>query len=179
MKMNKNAIVTELDNGFIIDSETGEILYDIDKVNDMINDNYTTDEDGNEIVLDDAPYYFEFKGQDITNPFMDSSYRFEVDPVEYYGDAFLNSCFCKVDNKDSKNNTEKDASAESIKVVVSKEFEDSMMEKFLKDNDESTVNEEDVKEEITAAVQEYIDRRTSSIAEFVQEYLESTQSGRD
>lgn len=36
--------------------------------------------------------YFESEpGQNIINPFLSECMRFEVDPVEYYGDAFMNS----------------------------------------------------------------------------------------
>ena len=34
---------------------------------------------------------FEFDGMYITDAFMDETGRFEVDPVEYYGEAYLNS----------------------------------------------------------------------------------------
>ena len=38
---------------------------------------------------------FDFKGVAIIDPFMDESSTQEVDPVKYYGDAFLNSDFAK------------------------------------------------------------------------------------
>jgi hypothetical protein len=34
---------------------------------------------------------FEFEGTYITDPSMDETGRFEVDPIEYYGQAYLNS----------------------------------------------------------------------------------------
>ena len=39
---------------------------------------------------------FEFEGIDIINPFLDEMGTDEVDPVEYYGEAFLNSDFMKI-----------------------------------------------------------------------------------
>lgn len=38
---------------------------------------------------------FEWHGSSITDPFYDESSVNPVDPVEYYGDAFLNSPFAK------------------------------------------------------------------------------------
>ena len=39
---------------------------------------------------------FEFDGMSIINPFLDYTGMFEVDPVEEYGDSFLNSDFLKM-----------------------------------------------------------------------------------
>lgn len=100
--MNKTAINTELNDGFVINSDTGEILYSIDDVIDKSQENYFLDDNDEVTVKDDAPYTFEFKGQVITDPFMDESGRFEVEPAEYYGEAFLNSCFCSKINTASK-----------------------------------------------------------------------------
>lgn len=36
---------------------------------------------------------FEFEGFNVHNPFMDVTGRFEVDPIEEYGDSFINSKF--------------------------------------------------------------------------------------
>lgn len=49
----------------------------------------------NEIMLgsEEPIVYFEFEGVAIHDPFTEESGRFEVDPVEYYGEAFLNSAF--------------------------------------------------------------------------------------
>ncbi len=38
---------------------------------------------------------FEFDGVAIINPFTDTEARSEVDPVAFYGEAFLNSAFVK------------------------------------------------------------------------------------
>jgi hypothetical protein len=45
--------------------------------------------DGNEKDL----ISFEFNGIDIINPFINENATKEVDPIEYYGDDFLNSKF--------------------------------------------------------------------------------------
>lgn len=37
--------------------------------------------------------YFVFNGVEVHNPFASECGRFDVDPVEYYGEAFLNSAF--------------------------------------------------------------------------------------
>jgi hypothetical protein len=39
---------------------------------------------------------FEFEGIDIINPFMNENATEEVDPIEYYGDNFLNSEFANI-----------------------------------------------------------------------------------
>ena len=39
---------------------------------------------------------FVYDGIEITNPFVDETDRYSVDPVEYYGEAFLNSDFMKI-----------------------------------------------------------------------------------
>ena len=36
---------------------------------------------------------FSYKEQSIINPVLDETGRFEVDPIEYYGNNFLNSDF--------------------------------------------------------------------------------------
>ena len=38
---------------------------------------------------------FDYKGVTIVDPFMDESCTNDVDPVKYYGDAFLNSDFAR------------------------------------------------------------------------------------
>lgn len=42
--------------------------------------------------------HFDFKGTCIINPFMDEDNRREVDPLAYYGEAFLNSDFMQIPN---------------------------------------------------------------------------------
>lgn len=42
---------------------------------------------------------FEFEGTTIINPFEDETGRFEVNPVEYYGDAFLSSEWSTIMNE--------------------------------------------------------------------------------
>ena len=39
---------------------------------------------------------FDYYGMDITNPFVDESGIYEVDPIEYYGELFLESDFMKL-----------------------------------------------------------------------------------
>lgn len=43
----------------------------------------------------DTLIYFEYQGIDVVNPFMDETSKKVVNPIEYYGDAFLNSDFAK------------------------------------------------------------------------------------
>lgn len=53
-----------------------------------------------ETLLDEDNFIsFEFNGVFITDPFGDEDYTTIVDPVAYYGDAFLNSGFLKLFNK--------------------------------------------------------------------------------
>jgi len=48
----------------------------------------------------DEPYNdeisFEYYGSHIVHPMLDESGSFEVDPIEYYGKAFLNSRFMDI-----------------------------------------------------------------------------------
>ena len=39
---------------------------------------------------------FEFEGFDIVHPMLEESGMYKVDPVEYYGEAFLNSRFVDI-----------------------------------------------------------------------------------
>lgn len=45
----------------------------------------------------DEPFYdeisFEYEGHHIVNPLVDETASYSVDPIEYYGKAFLNSRF--------------------------------------------------------------------------------------
>lgn len=42
---------------------------------------------------------FEYDGIDILNPFVDECDWYEVDPIEYYGELFLNSKFMDLLNE--------------------------------------------------------------------------------
>lgn len=42
---------------------------------------------------------FEYDGIDILNPFVDECDLYEVDPIEYYGELFLNSKFMDLLNE--------------------------------------------------------------------------------
>lgn len=47
-------------------------------------------------------YFFYFRDVCIFNPFVDESYTSEVDPVDYYGDSFINSKFCRFSEDDAR-----------------------------------------------------------------------------
>lgn len=49
---------------------------------------------------------FEFDGVDIINPFYDETGRFEVDPEEYYGEAFLESDWISINVTEIKSGNE-------------------------------------------------------------------------
>lgn len=56
--------------------------------------------EANEKIIDETKdtigcISFEFNGTSITNPFADESSINSVDPIEYYGKAFLESKFMK------------------------------------------------------------------------------------
>lgn len=44
----------------------------------------------------DLKLQFEYENTVISNPFVDECGMYEVDPVEYYGEAFINSDFLKI-----------------------------------------------------------------------------------
>ena len=49
----------------------------------------------NELLINggESEIYFDFEDMAIHNPFVEESGRLPVDPVEYYGKAFLESAF--------------------------------------------------------------------------------------
>ena len=72
-----------------------EVVCKYDTINDFLNDNGDYDYDKNSInLLPDDPKVgkmFVFDGIEITNPLVSECGRFTVDPIEHYGEAYLNS----------------------------------------------------------------------------------------
>lgn len=69
---------------------------DMDKIREIGEKQFEESDETSDPKFEDKCIHFDYQDIVIVNPFTDETGRFEVDPVKYYGDAFLNSDFAKI-----------------------------------------------------------------------------------
>jgi hypothetical protein len=96
-------------------------ILDMDKIREIGEKQFVESGETSDPKFEDKCISFDYKDITIINPFMDETGRFEVDPIKYYGDAFLNSDFAKI-----------------VKLNYFEEPDDDYLDKMIiKDHDDS------------------------------------------
>lgn len=75
-------------------------MLDMDKIREIGQKQMEDSGNTNDPDFDKKCIHFEYQDIRIVDPFTDETGRFEVDPVEYYGEKFLNSDFAKFTKDD-------------------------------------------------------------------------------
>lgn len=69
---------------------------DMDKIRQIGDKQFIESGETDDPNFDQKCIHFDYKGIHILDPFTDETGSFEVDPISYYGEAFLNSDFAKI-----------------------------------------------------------------------------------
>lgn len=69
---------------------------DMEKIRQIGDKQFIESSETNDPNFDEKCIYFVYKGIHIVDPFTDETGCFEVDPISYYGEDFLNSDFAKI-----------------------------------------------------------------------------------